>query len=78
MTSVVNAWKWQLTFIRLWDFPVAVNHTHQRRVPLENIINEWNRDDDAGRRSGERQAGKALDKRGEKCRGQVSRKYRSI
>ena len=55
-----------------------MNHTHQRRVALEYIINEWNRDHDAGRRSGERQAGKPLDERGEKRRGQVSRKWRSI
>jgi hypothetical protein len=74
MTNAVIAWKSQLTFISLWDFPIAVNHAHQRRVALKYVINEWNRNHDAGRGSGERQAREALDKRGEKRRRQVPRK----
>ena len=51
-----------------------MDHTHQRRVTLEYVVNEWDRNDDAGGRGGKRQAGKSLDEGGEKCRRQVSRR----
>jgi len=47
-------------------------------VPLEQVIDERDRDYDTGGGRREREARKALDKRGEKCGGQVCRTQKKL
>lgn len=57
------------TFERLRGHLIAVDHTHQSRVLLEYVINEWDRNYDTGGGGSEREARKTLHKRGKKsCR----------
>lgn len=54
------------TFERLRGHLIAVDHTHQSRVLLEYVIDEWDRNYDTGGGCSEREARKTLHKRSKK------------
>ena len=65
------------TFEGLRGHPITVDHTHQGRVSLEYVINEWDRNYYTGGGCSEREARKTLDKRGKKRRGEMPGKKKN-